>query len=150
MKNEIITLLLAMAPVSELRGAIPFGVFKTCLPFFKVFTLAIIGNFIPCIPLYFFLNKLLSFLEKFHFGKKFSHWLVHSIKKRSKVIELYETVGLIIFVGIPLPITGVWTGTVASVLFGLKFKNYIVGVIGGILISSFIVSILTLGIKNIF
>ena len=149
MKKELIVFLLAMAPISELRGAIPVGVLNFGLPFWKVWLIAVIGNFVPCIPLYFLLNRILRFLEKSRFGKKFSDWLIRSTKKRSRVIEVYETIGLIVFVGIPLPITGAWTGTMASALFRLKFRDFLIGVICGILLASFVVSLLTLGINCI-
>jgi len=138
MKKEIITLLLAMAPIVELRGSIPYGLIAG-LKFQEVLVLSIIGNFIPIIPLYFFLHKFLNFISKFHFGKKFSMWLMSSTKKKTKIVEKYQTIGLLFFVGIPLPGTGAWTGTIASVLLNLSFRNFIIGVCGGILVASGIV-----------
>lgn len=141
--TELVTLILAILPISELRGAIPYGVYNN-LPFFKVFAISIIGNLIPVIPLYFFLNHLLLFLSRFRYGKLFSDWLKRSTLKRSKVIELYEMLGLIVFVGLPLPMTGAWTGTIASVLLKLKPRYYFVGVICGVLLAGLIVSLVVL------
>jgi len=149
MKDIFITLGLAMLPVFELRGAIPYGLSKS-IPFFNVFLISILGNLLPVIPLYFFLEKLLKFSEKFSFGKKFSTWLINRTKAKSKIIEIYETIGLLIFVGIPLPMTGAWTGTIASVIFGIKFKNFLLGITGGVLMAGIIVSLITLGVKSIF
>jgi uncharacterized membrane protein len=148
-KDILITLILAMSPISELRGAIPYGVNKL-IPFPIVFLISIIGNILPVIPLYFFLEKLLKFFEKYKYGKKFNNWLINRTKKKSKIIETYETIGLLIFVGIPLPMTGAWTGTIASVIFRLKFKNFIIGIIGGVLMAGVIVSSVTLGVKTLF
>jgi len=149
MKTILVTLLLSMLPVSELRGAIPYGIMKG-LPLWKVLLIVIPGNLIPVIPLYFFLDELLIFISKFRAGRKFRNWLITHTKSKSKIIEVYKTVGLAIFVGIPLPITGAWTGTIASVLIRLKFKYYILGIICGVLIAAFIVSSATLGVKSFF
>ena len=149
MKDILITLGLSMLPISELRGAIPYGLGKS-IPFLNVFLISVLGNLLPVIPLYFFLEKLLKFSEKFTLGRKFSTWLINRTKARSEIIEIYETIGLLIFVGIPLPMTGAWTGTIASVIFRLKFKNFLLGTTGGVLLAGIIVSSITLGVKSIF
>lgn len=139
--KELGVLILAMLPISELRGAMPFGVYSH-IPFSRVLIISIIGNLLPVIPLYFLLNRILLLLSRFRLGKKFSDWLVAHTLKKSEVIQVYETLGLFIFIGIPLPITGAWTGTIAAVLLKLKFKYYLIGVIGGVLLASLIVSVL--------
>jgi len=149
MKDILITFILAISPISELRGAIPYGI-RHSIPFPIVFLISIIGNIFPVIPLYFFLEKILKFFDRYKYGKRFNKWLINRTKKKSKIIETYETIGLLIFVGIPLPMTGAWTGTIASVIFQLKFKNFIIGVIGGILIAGIIVSLLSFGVKILF
>lgn len=141
MPKELVTLILAMLPVSELRGAIPFGVHNN-IPFMRVLVISVIGNLIPVIPLYFLLNRILLLLNRFGTGRKFSDWLVAHTLRKSKVIQLYEMIGLIIFVGIPLPMTGAWTGTIASVLLKLKFRYYITGVFCGVLLAASLVSLL--------
>ncbi len=139
--KETVMLILAMLPISELRGAIPYGVHNE-IPFARVLAISIIGNLIPVIPLYFLLNRILLFLDRFRVGKKFSGWLIAHTLKKSRVIEVYETLGLLIFIGIPLPMTGAWTGTMAAVLLKLKFRYYLIGVIGGVLLAAAIVSVL--------
>lgn len=148
MKEIFVTLFFSMAPISELRGAIPYGL-KAGIPFFNVFLISILGNLLPVIPLYFFLENILSFLNRFEKGKKFNQWLINHTKSRSKVVEIYKTLGLLIFVGIPLPMTGAWTGTIAAVIFRIRLKEYLIGVIGGVLIAGIIVSLITLGILNL-
>ncbi|HOL22755.1 MAG TPA: small multi-drug export protein [bacterium] len=141
--KEMVIFILAMLPISELRGAIPYGIYNK-LPFLRVLIISIAGNLIPVIPLYFLLNHLLLFISRFKYGKRFSDWLKRSTLKRSKVIEIYEMLGLIIFIGIPLPMTGAWTGTIASVLLKLRPRYYIIGVICGVLLAAFIVSLFVL------
>ncbi len=147
--KEAVTLILAMLPISELRGAMPYGV-HSGMPFLKVLLISVIGNLLPVIPLYFLLNKILVFLNRFRLGRKFSDWLVAHTLKKSKVIETYEMIGLIIFIGIPLPMTGAWTGTMASVLLKLKFRYYLIGVICGVLLAAAIVSVLIFLFRSSF
>ncbi|MCM8818976.1 MAG: small multi-drug export protein [Candidatus Omnitrophica bacterium] len=147
MKEILITLELSMLPISELRGAIPYGLSKS-IPFWNVFFISIIGNLLPVIPLYFLLEDFLNFFSKFRYGKKFTNYIVNRTKSRSKIVDTYKTIGLLIFVGIPLPMTGAWTGTLAAVIFQLKFKNYLIGIIGGVLMAGIIVSLVTLGITK--
>jgi len=147
--KELVTLILAMLPISELRGAIPYGLHNG-IPYFKVLIISLLGNLLPVVPLYFFLNKLLAFFNRFTLGKKFSNWLTTHTLKKSKVIQVYKMVGLIIFVGIPLPMTGAWTGTVASVLLNLRFKYYIIGIMAGVLLAAIIMSVLIFTIKSAF
>lgn len=147
--KELITFILAALPVSELRGAIPYGVHNN-IPYARVLLLALAGNLLSVIPLYFLLNKIMVFLNRFRAGKKFSQWLVSHTLKKSKVIEVYETVGLIIFVGIPLPVTGAWTGTIAAVLLKLRFRYYIIGITGGVFLAAAVVSVLNYAIRGFF
>jgi uncharacterized membrane protein len=149
MKEEFLTFFIAMLPVSELRGAIPFGVHQGIV-LWKVLLLSFFGNLLPVVPLSFLLNRIFNFLSRFEKGKKVTDWLVARTRSRSQVIAVYKTLGLIVFVGIPLPITGAWTGTLASIIFQLKFKYYITGVICGVIIASFVVTMLTLGVRTFF
>jgi len=147
--KELITFILAMLPISELRGAIPYGVYNN-LPFTKVLVISIVGNLIPVIPFYFLLDRILLFLNRFKYGKRFSQWLVSHTLKRSKMIEVYEMLGLIIFIGIPLPMTGAWTGTIASVLLKLRPRYYFPGVVCGVLLAAFIVSLVVIFFHSSF
>ncbi|MCM8759669.1 MAG: small multi-drug export protein [Candidatus Omnitrophica bacterium] len=149
MENILLTIGLSMLPISELRGAIPYGLSKG-LPFWNVFFLSIIGNLTPVIFLYFLLERVLKFLERFNYGKKLSTYILNRTRSKSRIVEIYKTIGLLIFVGIPLPMTGAWTGTIAAVIFQIRFRDYLVGVIGGVLMAGTIVSLVTLGIIKIF
>ncbi len=149
MKDILIMLGLSMLPISELRGAIPYGISKG-LPFWNVFIISVIGNLFPVIPLYFLLEKILSLFERFEYGRRFNNWLINHTKSKSKIVDVYKTIGLLIFVGIPLPITGAWTGTIASVIFQLRLKNFLIGIIGGVLMAGIVVSLITFGVKSIF
>ncbi len=138
-----------MLPISELRGAIPYGL--ACgLPFSRVVAVALAGNLLPVVPLFFFLQHILNWLGRLPGGRRFTGWLVARTLEKSRMIEIYKTLGLLVFVGIPLPMTGAWTGTMAAVLLGMKFRDYLVGTVGGVLLAALIVSLVSLGVISLF
>jgi len=145
MNDKLSLLLLAMAPISELRGAIPFGLAKG-VPLFQVILISILGNLLPVPFLYFGIEKLSSILSRFSLCRKFFNWLFVRTKRRARIIERYESLGLFLFVAIPLPFTGAWTGTIAASLFHLRFKWTIISVICGIGLAALVVTLLTLGV----
>ncbi|RKY85110.1 hypothetical protein DRQ11_10460, partial [candidate division KSB1 bacterium] len=77
---------------------------------------------------------------------RFFDWLFRRTRKRSAVIEKYEALGLLLFVAIPLPVTGAWTGTVAAFIFGIRFRLAFPAIVGGILVAGVVVSLVSLGV----
>lgn len=141
--KELSVIIVGMLPVFELRGAIPLG-FYLKLPLIKTFILAIIGNLIPVIPLYFLLLPVSARLTRIPLFRSFFNWLFSHTKKKAEIVQRYEALGLMLFVAIPLPITGAWTGTIAAALFKVRFKYTILAVICGVIIAGIIVSTLCL------
>ena len=146
---ELSVMVTAALPVSELRGAIPLGVVKFGLPVFKTYVLAVIGNLIPVIPLLIFLEPVSQKLRRFKLWDRFFEWLCRRTRKRAEIVEKYEAIGLALFVAIPLPVTGAWTGSVAGLLFRIKFKYAFPAIICGVLIAGVVVTTLTLGGKHL-
>lgn len=148
--RELLTVLLtAMAPVAELRGAIPLGIFRYDLPPLVTYGLAVIGNMIPIIPILFFLKKGTDYAMKFPKLESLLNWVFKRTRKKGGVIEKYELLGLVLFVSIPLPMTGAWTGAIASHLFGLDSVKSVISIFVGVLIAGIIVTTLSLGYKII-
>jgi uncharacterized membrane protein len=143
MSERFITFLTAMLPVLELRGAIPLGILKFGLSLKEVYILSVIGNLIPVIPILLFLKFGSGFLRKYKWGDKFFTWLFAHTRRRSQLVEKYESLGLMLFVAIPLPITGAWTGSVAAFLFGIRFRYAFLAIILGVLLAGIIVVIAT-------
>ena len=83
-------------------------------------------------------------MKKNKYLKKIINYILNRTKTKSKIINNYKMVGLILFIGIPLPLTGVWTGALASYLFSISKKRSMIGIIVGVLMSSIIVLSLTL------
>ncbi len=128
-------------PILELRGAIPLGL-KLHEPILKVCILAVIGNMAPIAPLFFLLEPISKRLRKIPFFEKFFSWLFKRTQKKGKLIEEFEFLGLIIFVAIPLPMTGAWTGCMAASLLKMPFKRAFAALTIGVSFAAIIVACL--------
>lgn len=147
--KELTTLVLAMLPVSELRGAIPFGL-SVGLGLKKVLAISIIGNLIPVIPILFLLEPVSGYLRRFSPFKRFFDWLFERTRKKADLVQRYEILGLILFVAIPLPVTGAWTGCVAATLFKLRLRYALLAITLGVCIAAAIVTAVCFMGKGIF
>ena len=137
-------LAIAASPISELRGAIPWAITVFHFPWYYAFLIAVIGNLLPIPFILLFLDSFSRLLSKISFFERMISWLFERTRRRGRMVERYERIGLILFVAIPLPITGAWTGSLAAVLFGLKFKHAILSIFIGILIAGLIVTCITI------
>ncbi|MBU0710216.1 MAG: small multi-drug export protein [Candidatus Omnitrophica bacterium] len=146
--KELVVMIVGALPISELRGAIPLGLYYG-MPLGKVFCLAVLGNLIPVIPVFFLLEPISQRLRKFKIWARFFDWFFERTKKKAELIQKYEALGLMMFVAIPLPVTGAWTGLAAATLFKIRFKYAFIAIFAGVVIAGIIVSILsTLGIMG--
>lgn len=135
-----------MLPVAELRGGIPLGIMVLGLPPALVIPLAIIVNCLIFFPIYFGLEFL---YERFFIRYAWARRLIDRVHRRGKPYILrFGIPGLILFVGIPLPITGAWTGTAIAWLLGLEWKRSFMAVCLGVVIAACIVSLVTFGLIN--
>jgi len=141
--KEISVILLGMLPIFELRGALPLG-FYLGLPLAKNFMLSVLGNMLPIIPLMFLLNPVSDRLRRIPLWKRFFDWLFERTKKKADVIQKYEALGLAIFVAIPLPMTGAWSGAIAASLFKIRFRYAFPAIFLGVVGAAIIVTILCL------
>lgn len=146
---KTVTFFIAMLPVSELRGAIPFA-WASQVPAVEAYAIAVLGNMVPVLPLLLFLGPASNYLQRFRWGDKFFTWLFRRTRSRSEIVRKYETLGLVMFVAIPLPITGAWTGTVAAFLFGLELRRAFVAITCGVLIAGIVVSAASFGLKELY
>ena len=150
------TIIIGMMPVSELRGAIPFamapvevGGYGMSAP--EAYLLAVLGNMIPVIPLLLFLEPVSDFLRRWRIFDIFFTWLfTRTHRNHSERFEKYGTLALTIFVAIPLPVTGAWTGCAAAFVFGVKFRHALLAIFAGVLIAGVVVTVFTLTGISIF
>ena len=146
--KEYIVMITAALPISELRGGIPLGL-SFGMPLQKAFLLSIIGNSIFVAPALFLFEPVSNRLRKLRLFSRFFDWIEERTKKNSDAIQKYEALGLAIFVAIPLPMTGAWSGVIAASLFKIKFRYAFVSIIAGVIIAGLIVSALcALGIMS--
>ena len=149
MRAILITILTAMIPVIELRGAIPAGT-AAGLELWEACIFACIGNMIPVPFIYFFARKILEWgKDKPVIGGFFSFCLEKG-EKGGKKLQAKAGRGLflalLIFVGIPLPGTGAWTGTLAASLLNMGFKKSVLAVILGVLLAGIIMGAVSTGV----
>ncbi len=142
--------LVAMLPVFELRGAIPAGYAMHMTNPVTIYLLAVAGNFVPVLPILLGLGPAEKYLRRYKFFDKFFNWLFKRTVSRSDVIKKYESLGLILFVAIPLPMTGAWTGSVAAYLFKLPLRMAVPCIILGILIAGVVVTLLSQGVITLW
>lgn len=145
MTKELITILVALSPFSELRGAIPLAIGVFHFYWLKAFILSLFGNLLLILPVFLFLEKGADFLmTKSLFWQKFFHWLFRRTRSQIEAqYKKYSRWALTIFVAIPLPLTGAWTGTVAAYLLGLSKKETFIFVGLGVFIAALLVTILS-------
>jgi len=147
MNSLIQVFLLSMTPIGELRLAIPMGIAFYRLNAVSVFFVSIIGNFTVAAFLVVFLEKISEYLsEKSQiFQKLFHYWKNSAREKHSAKIQKYGMIGLALFVAIPLPMTGAWTGALLATLMSLPLKKslpaILLGVIGaGLTVTALVVA----------
>jgi len=130
-----------MAPIGELRIAIPLGLIVYNLDAVLVYLISVIGNLVPIILLLLFLKPISNWLsKKFKIFQLFFTWLFERTRKRyNHKIEKYGYLALVAFVAIPLPVTGGWTGAIVAFLFDIPFKKAFPLMTLGIMIAGIIV-----------
>lgn len=138
--NELLVLITAATPVVELRGAIPLGL-ALDLPVYKVWILSIIGNIIPVPFILLGMNYILKQLENI---PRLHAWLNRKAEKGGDKlqsnIQRWGWLGLLLFVAIPLPGTGAWTGSLAASFLRLNFWSSLLTIMAGVMVASFLVS----------
>lgn len=151
-KKYLIVFLVSMLPLIELRGAIPYAVLFE-LPKIPSFIISIIGNMLPVPFIYLFARKVLEFGKDKKFIGKFFTWCLEKGKKGGEKLEAKAGRGLYIalflFVGIPLPGTGAWTGTLAASFLEMDFKKSVIAVTLGVLLAGLIMLAVSFGLLEV-
>ncbi len=145
----VLTALVSMLPVVELRGGIPFGI-GVGLPMYLSVIASVVGNMIPVPFLILFTRRVFEWLRK-HIPKLdgfISKLEARAVSKREMVLR-YKFWGLLILVAIPLPGTGAWTGALVAAVLNLRMKMSLPAIFGGVLVAAAIVTLITLGIISI-
>lgn len=145
-----LTVLVSMIPVVELRGGIPFGV-TAGLPVWAAFIAAVIGNLIPVPFIIVYIRRIFQWMRR-RIPKLNS--LVDRLERKAHLkgqkVTKYKYLGLMLFVAIPLPGTGAWTGSLAAAFLDMPLRKAIPSVVVGVLIAGMAISILTYGVASLF
>lgn len=138
--------LIATLPIVELRGAIPVGNNYLGMTdrFWVTYAWAVAGNMLPVPFILWLLGPASRVCMRFRVGRKFFTWLFARTRRKTAAVERFETLGLTLFVAVPLPVTGAWTGSVAAFLMGLSFPHALGAILLGVLIAGVVVTTLSL------
>ncbi len=152
-KKYLVTFLVSMVPLIELRGAVPIGLSNLlgeAIPIIPLYIICILGNMLPVPIIFFFARKVLEWgKDKKIIGKFFTFCLEKGEKGGKKLQEkagkgLY--VALFLFVGIPLPGTGAWTGTLAASFLDMDFKKSTIAIMAGVVLAGIIMGLASAGV----
>lgn len=142
LSREIKVILVSTLPVVELRGGIPFAIAMGMNPIHAAI-LCIMGSMIPVPFLLFFLKPFFAKLRKIKIIRSLEVWLINRTERKARNIKKYSLLGLVLFVAIPLPSTGVWTGSMAAALFNFRIRNAFLAIFIGNIIASIIITLLS-------
>lgn len=146
----LITLVVSMLPVIELRGAIPIGVAMGLDPMASMIV-SLIGNMLPVPFVIVFARRIFAWMQKkSRFLARIAEKLENRAKTKSAALYKGEIIGLIVFVAIPLPGTGAWTGALIAAILDLRLKAALPSIAAGVLVAGFLVLGITYGFTAIF
>ena len=147
----LLTLLVSMVPVVELRFGIPFGIGTLGLPEWAAFLAAVTGNLIPVPFIIVYIRRIFQWLRR-HIPRLNS--LVDKLERKAHLkgqkVTKYKYLGLAIFVAVPLPGTGAWTGSLAAAFLDMPLRKALPSIFAGIVIAGLAISILTFGVASLF
>ena len=149
MKKYLIVFLISMVPLIELRGAIPYAV-GFGLPILPSLGVALLGNMVPVPFIFFFARKVLEWGKDKKLTGKFFTWCLERGEKGGRKLEAKAGAGLyvalLLFVGIPVPGTGAWVGTLAASILNMNFKKSVIYILLGLLLAAAIMLLASLGV----
>lgn len=138
----------SVIPYLELRGAIPLA-WQLGFDPLEAYLLAVLGNMLPVIPTILLIDPISRCLSKIPLFKHFFDWIFTRSRRKAPQVKKYGFWGLAIFVAIPLPMTGAWTGALIAFLLGMRKRLAFLSIFLGVIIAGLIVVLLTYGIASI-
>ena len=147
--KEIVVFIISLMPILELRGGMIASAILN-IPYIKAAIICIIGNILPIPFILLFLKKIFNWMDKWKFTRDFVEYFRKIAHNNKSKVEKYGFWGLVLFVGIPLPGTGAWTGSLVASVFDMDIKKASIGILLGIILAFIIMSIVSYGlISNI-
>ena len=141
-KEILWVVLISATPIFELRGGIPTAYFVYDFPWYYAFLFSIVGNLLPVPFILLFLDRVTRFLGRVGLFDRVIKWVFERSRRRGERIKRVEGIGLALFVGTPLPVTGAWTGSLVAFLFGVERKRAFIYITLGVFLAGVIVTVL--------
>ena len=154
--KELCVFFCSMIPIIELRGAIPMGAaFNATLggmPFWLTYILSVIGNMLPVPFILLFIKKVIKWMSvsRVKFFNKVANYLLNKVEKKRDKIEKYSFWGVCLFVAVPLPVTGAWTGSLVAAMIDMKFWKALLSCLIGVMIAGVVMTLISYGVAAIF
>lgn len=142
---------LSLLPVSEIRGAMIYASAVADRSVFNMaglYVLAVIGNFIPVPFIIMLFRPIINMLKKTKLFGRFAHWLEERTHRKANSLAKVSVGALFVFVAIPFPTTGAWTGSMIAALLNMRYKYALPAILGGIMVAGIIMCLLCMGILN--
>lgn len=148
--RELCVFFCSMIPVIELRGAIPLGA-GLGLPWWQSFLLSVAGNMLPVPFILLFIRKIIEWMgkSKISFFNKIAGFLNRKAEKNREKIERFSFWGVALFVGIPLPMTGAWTGSLVAAVIEMKFWKALLSAFVGVICAGVVMTLISYGIAAV-
>ena len=138
---------LSMVPIIELRGAIPLGIAMDLNPIY-IYIICVIGSSIISVPVVLMFRQVIDYLRHRKYFNKLIRWVDKKIEGKSKKLKATSIIGLIVFVGVPLPTTGSWSGSALASIFKMRIVDSLLGIFIGNAIAGTIILTLSLHISE--
>lgn len=149
--KELCVFFCSMIPIIELRGAVPMGaVFG--MPWWQTYILSVLGNMVPVPFILLLIKKIIQWMSvsKVKFFNKIANFLLRKVEKKRAGIEKYAFWGVCLFVAVPLPVTGAWTGSLVAAMIDMRFWKAFLSCLFGVMISGVIMTVISYGVAAIF
>lgn len=152
MLKEIIEIIIyTFIPTLELRFSIPWGILKLGLPAWQVFIIAVLANISLGIVFYSVIDIFMKIVSKIKIlDRLYKYYIGKTQKKIKKYVDKYGEIGVALFVGIPLPMSGVYSGAIGAYIIGLPFRKFVVASIIGVLIAAVVVTAVVVTGSSLF
>jgi uncharacterized membrane protein len=147
--HGLVVLIFAALPIIEVRGSIPLGLIYFKMDTLSVLLISFIGGVLPVFPILWFLENLTGVLREIAIFDRFFGWLFAHTRAKSGLIERFELVGLTIFMALPIPGAGIWTGCVAAYLLELPWILTFICAVIGTAIATLVVWLASLGVLRL-
>ncbi len=138
---ELAVFFIAMIPLIECRGAIPFGMLVLDMPLWEVLPIAIAGNILPVPFILLLIRPVIAWFKKTKLFSPLGHWIEAKADKNKDKVLKYSKWGLFLFVAIPIPGTGAWTGALVAALLDLRVKNAFITILLGMITAALIMTV---------